>query len=685
MKPSKLYFLMSFLLISTLMWAQKVDFKKAENLLIKGEYFKAMEIYEMAQKSGTKLDLENKKKLARCYYELNKVDKAFELYTEINDTKELTGEDVFFYARTLHKFGFYAEEGGAIEYYQKSLKHGANPIAVNELIKGCQWAMENEMYVPGVVVNPSTLETFGQSFGVQFYKNGLVYSSALQTKTGKNVDKQGMSFLNLYITELDNNGEIKEGKRLFSENLVFPFHVGAISFTSDFNTMYFTRSVLVKGGRNVMKIFSVQYDGKQWGKPVELPINSNDYDCAMPAVSFDDKYLYFVSNKRTDSQGGKDIFVAEIKKNNNFGEIRNLGPDVNTFGDEVFPVISKDNVLYFSSDGHYGFGGLDLFSGEFINGKWTNVKNMLKPYNSNYDDFCYVIDPNDKTRGFLSTNNFGNRESDVIFYVRPRATEKETAKEDDRVVVGLEMIKGTETETETKTVTEPETKIEPDQPVSGLPNLLSSTLTSTFNGTSVSGATIILRETVSGKVIGQSVSDENGRFNIAIPDEYRKEDVEFELEVSKGNEFKPKKMVLNIQEFEELKKSGIALTPIFNDTVLDEISGMVIPYVGNEITPEGFKILDRLATYLLSNPSIVIKLNGHTDARGNRYINLTVSQQVAEKAEMYLKTKGVPDENLIPRGYAERYLINKCKRGKYCTEQEHLENRRVEVVVWRRL
>ncbi|MFT3738956.1 MAG: OmpA family protein [Breznakibacter sp.] len=682
MKPSKLYFLISFMLISTFTWAQKADLKKANNFLTKGEYFKAMEIYELAQKTGLKLDLEAKKKLARCYYELNKVEKAFNLYTEINETKELTGDDVFLYARTLHRFGFYSEEGGAIEYYQKSLKHGANPIVVNELIKGCQWAMENEIYMPGVVVNPSTLETYGQSFGVQYYKNGLVYSSALESKSGKNLDKQGLSFLNLYISDIDENGELKPGKRLFSENLVFDFHVGAISFTSDYNTMYLTRSVLAKGGRNVMKIFSVQFDGKQWGKPMELPINSNDYDCAMPAVSPDDKYLYFVSNKKADSYGGKDIFVAEIKRNNTFGEVKNLGPDVNTFGDEVFPVISKNNVLYFSSDGHYGFGGLDLFSSEFINGKWTNVKNMLKPYNSNYDDFCYVIDPNDKTRGFLSTNNFGSNESDVIFYVRPRTVEKDTkAADEERVVAGLEMLRTADSEKQPVV----ETKPGPEPQIVGLPNQLSSLLTSTFNGTSIGGATVVLKETVTGKVIGQAVSDDNGRFSISIPDEYRKEDLEFELEVFKGDEFKPKKMVLNIQEFEDLKKSGIALTPIFNDAVLDDIGGMVIPYVGNEITAEGYKILDRLAAYLLSNPSIVIKLNGHTDARGNRYINLTVSQQVAEKAEMYLKTKGVPDENMIPRGYAERYLINKCKRGKYCTEQEHLQNRRVEVVVWKRL
>jgi outer membrane protein OmpA-like peptidoglycan-associated protein/tetratricopeptide (TPR) repeat protein len=668
MKPFVIIFFIAFGLVSNNVWAQKGDLKKADSFIQKGEFFKALEVYKLAENSGVKFDLETKKKVARCYYELNNVDKAFELYTDIADY--LTGNDVFLYASTTHRFGFYE---GAIELYEQALKNGENPVLVNELIKGCQWAMENEILVPNVLVNPSTMVSFGQSFGIQYYRNGVVYSSALEGKGGKNVDKQGMSFLNLFYSDLE-NGQIKEGKRLFSENLVFPFHVGAIAFTSDYNTMYFTRSVLVKG-RDLFKIFMVEYNGKEWSKPIELSINSNDYDCAMPAVSPDNKLLYFVSNKKTDSYGGKDIFVCEIKGKNSFGEVRNIGSDVNTFGDEVFPIISKENVLYFSSDTHYGFGGLDIFSAEFVNNKWTNVKNLLKPYNSNYDDFGYVIDPNDNAKGFLSSRNFGNRDADIIFYISPRPEDKSKASDEERIIAGLDMVKK-----------DGETVVEPvkDIPVeTGLPQQVSSVLTSSFNGTAVGGATVVLRETTTGTIIGEAVSDATGKFVIDIPEAYRTADAEFEIEVSKGNEFKPKKVIVNIQEFDDFKKSGISLTPIFNDVVLDDMSDMVIPYVDNEITKDGLAVLDRLAAYLLNNPHVVIKLNGHTEARGNRFINLTVSQQVAEKCELYLISKGVPDENIIPRGYAERYLLNKCKRGKYCTESEHLANRRVEVVVWR--
>ena len=112
---------------------------------------------------------------------------------------------------------------------------------------------------------------------------------------------------------------------------------------------------------------------------------------------------------------------------------------------------------------------------------------------------------------------------------------------------------------------------------------------------------------------------------------------------------------------------------------------MVIPYRGNQMTEEGKRVLDKLAGFLLQNPDVVVKLNSHTEAKGNKYQNLDISQEAAEAAEKYLMMKGVNDENMIPRGYGERYLLNKCKRGVYCEQSEHMNNRRIEVVVWKRL
>ncbi|PZX13070.1 WD40 repeat protein [Breznakibacter xylanolyticus] len=665
-------------LVPLLMGAQKSELKKAEGFYKNGEYFKALENYNASQKLGETFDLETRKKVARCYYYLNNIDKAFETFTELAD--DLSGNDVLLYAITAHKVGFYE---GAIELFEKAKIEGANPVQVNEMIKSCQWALENSDFLP-VLVNPTTAMTFGQSFGINYYEKGVVYSSALEGAGSKNVDKMGRPFMNLYYSDLK-DGQIQETKRLFSEKLVFPFHVGATAFTSDYKMLFFTRAVRVKGGKDVMKIFSVKYDGKDWGNITELYINSDDYDCAHPAISPDNKVLYFVSNRR-GGFGGKDLYSVELKNNNTFGEPKNLGKDINTYGDEVYPVVSKDNKLYFSSDGHYGFGGWDIFMADFINGKWTNVTNMRQPYNSTADDFGYIIDPSNSQWGFLSSNRAGDRIDDVIFYVRPREVEK--VEDEKRPIAGLENLKPVEEPVEPMTppVVPPivDTVQEVIVATPALPNAFASVLKNSSNNEAVAGASVLLKDPVSGAIIGQAYSNADGSFNVPIPVAYQKQDQEFDLIVSKGNEFREKQMIVNIQEFDDIKKNGIILTPIFNDAVLDDISLMVIPYVGEEITAEGLAVIEKLSAYMTQNPNIVVKLNGHTDARGNRYTNLDVSQRVAEKCEQILMGKGIADDNMIPRSYAERYLVNKCRRGVYCDNETHLQNRRIEVVVWRK-
>lgn len=672
----KILFIFTMCVIGSLsVWSQKKELNKAVSYFDRGEYFLSLDFYKQAQDKAAVLDVADKKRIARCYYYLNDIDNAFNAFTELENS--LTGNDVFLYASSIHKFGFYE---GAIDWYEKSKSQGSNPMQVNELINSCRWALENQTLV-GYRVNPSSLATFGQSFGIQYYKDGVVYSSAKEGAS--KLDRQGKAILNLFYSDI-NNGELEEGSRLFSKNLQFPSHVGAISFTSDYKYMYYTKAVRKKNGASGIKIFMVEFNGNDWVNETEISLNSDDYDCAHPTISPDDKFIFFVSNK-SGGHGGKDLYYAERKGPNTFGMVKNLGNDVNTFGDEMFPFAGKDNKLYFSSDGHLGFGGLDIFSAELVNGKWGNVTNLMKPFNSNRDDFGYVIDPKDVTRGFLSSNNFGNNTSDVIFYVR-KSDDAGKSIENTMPIAGLENIVVQQDETPVvspePTVVEPVVAVPLPVVNAALPSALTMAVTSTFNGTAVSGAEIILYDPATSAVVARGFTGANGRSNITIPDKYRVDMQEFELVVSKGNEFISKKMIVNILEIEDLNQGGIMLTPIFNDQVLDDISGMSFSYDGDDLSADATRMLDKLAAYLLSNSSIVVKLNGHTEARGNRIGNLAKSQGMAEKAKAYLVSKGVDGSRLIPRGYGERYLLNKCRRGIYCDPADHAKNRRVEVAVW---
>ena len=212
----------------------------------------ALEYYNKAIEKEAELTNEDKINIARCHYHLNDITTAFSSYVELES--ELKGEDVFYYASCWH------QEGGfeiAISWYEKAKEEGANPLQVKELIKACNWALENQVMDPTVLVNPAGLLIGGQSFGIQYFKDAVVYSSESEGSS-KNVDKQGSKFLNLFTSSML-DGEIQDDKKPFSKNLQFDYHVGATSFTSDYKTMYFTKSVRIRGGDSVITSYSIHY------------------------------------------------------------------------------------------------------------------------------------------------------------------------------------------------------------------------------------------------------------------------------------------------------------------------------------------------------------------------------------------------------------------------------------------
>ncbi len=663
------------LLSFTSAFTQRNELKKAQEFLANEEYFRALEYYDLAKEKGAQFNTQVKLEIARCHYGLKDIQSAFDTYIELQDALE--GIDIVNYASCWHMQGGFDV---AIEWYEKAKKvEGVNPIDMNKLIEACRWAEKNGRLDTTVVVNPETMLVGDVSFGIQYYKNGVVYSA--EKEKSKEVDRSGKGILNLAYLRIE-NGELQEGSQSFSKNLESDSHVGATAFTSDNSRIYYTKPVRIKGGDSRLKIFTAEYDGEDWVNERVLSISSDGYNVAHPAVSNDNKYLYYTSTQR-GGYGGKDLWYAEIKPSGDVGKGQNVGPEINTFGDEEWPYITKDGSLVFASDGHVGFGGLDIFKAERTANGFGNVSNMRRPINSGMDDFGYVINPADNSRGYLSSNRLGSGREDAIFTIAPPLVQEEET--DAPPIFGLDEVPVVDMQAEVPADTTPVVVPEPIPVVdlSMFPASLQTKITSTYNGSIIPGVLVEIRDANDGTLIASGVTGDDGRVSIAIPDEYKKEEQEFEIKFSKGGEFNSKRMIVNIMEVDDINNNGLSLTPIFNDDVLDDIGMMIIPYEGNEITKEGLAVLDELATYLLQNPNIVVKLNGHTEAKGNRYNNLNVSQSIAEKAEQIMISKGINDDQMIPRGYGERYLKNKCKRGVYCSDSEHLINRRIEVVVWR--
>lgn len=665
------------------LFAQKKEFKKARERYEVEDWYNCTKYYDNAKEMGATLDLDDQKKLARCYLELNKIGPAYDIYNEIADN--LTKEELYYYARVQQRFGLFED---AIDWYDKAKKSGALPVSViqvNDMIESCRWALANQGGNPTVLVNPNfTLASMGQSFGVQFYKDKVVYSSVDKntSKENKKVDAFGNPFLNLFMSDVVEDRVVDGTQKSFSANLESPFHVGAISFTSDQKHMFYTKTDDQEG----ITIQVVDEVNGEWlnARDLEFCKGHHEYLIAHPAVSPDNKYLYFVGKiedhtaiygKDVRNYGGMDIYRAEFGDGfDTFKQVENLGPEINTYGNECYPVFNPDGHLYFSSDTRKGFGGLDIFCADYIDGKWQNARNMLKPYNSTADDFCYVQFPDNREKGFLSSSNYGNQDADVIFNVSKMEITQSEAVELPPVfgAEGLDLTSApTQIDLEQKAQV-----IEEEQDLT-----FETTVLSTYYNQVIPEALVVLKEEESDAVIARSMSDEAGRVSFSFSPSYLSGGKEIMIAVSRDG-YNDKELQANQAELAELAQDGIRLTPVFKDEVLDDLSGMVIPYVAERFPAASIEILDKLAAYLVQQPGVTVKLNAHTEAKGNRYGNLDVSQRMAEKAKQYCISKGAKPEQMIPRGYGERYLKNRCHRGVYCTPDQHALNRRIEVVVW---
>ena len=231
-------------------------------------------------------------------------------------------------------------------------------------------------------------------------------------------------FLDLYqVTLTEDDGAVSYGSpsEINGNNVNTEYHEASVAITNDGNTMYFTRDNVNKRqrlkydkkGTTHLKIYKATLEGGQWSNVVELPFNDDIFSTGHPALSPDNKTLYFVSD-RDGGLGQTDIYAVAINDDGTYGEPENLGEKVNTEGREMFPFVAKDSTLYFSSDGHLNLGLLDIFKSDVLKGFRNDPENLGIPYNSGYDDFAYFVN-SDTKKGYFSSNRPNGKGSDDIY------------------------------------------------------------------------------------------------------------------------------------------------------------------------------------------------------------------------------------------------------------------------------
>jgi outer membrane protein OmpA-like peptidoglycan-associated protein/tetratricopeptide (TPR) repeat protein len=402
------------LFLFNLSFAQK---KKADKYFEKGAYAKAIPLYEKAGKKSGDEQQESLIRLADCYRLLSEYKKAEDSYKKALALKGNVAPEVRYnYGYVLKTNNNYSE---ALNQFYAYLEEKPTDGKVTNAIRSCQqikyWQTKAIEYQ---IKNVEGLNTSRSEFCPAVLNNKIVYVGEKQTDfTEFSVSETtGEPYMNVFISKV--NVDQSSGQKPLSSKINTQYHDGPVSFSADGKTLLFTRvdskKKKDKNFVNRAKIFFASGHDTKWGDIKPFPYNSDEYSVAHPCLSADGNYLFFTSDM-PGGLGGKDIWVSK-KNGEGWDKPVNLGPDINTSGDEMFPGMRKDGVLFFASDGLAGFGGLDIFSAREKDGKWLLSRNESMLLNSSADDFsiCFLTD----TTGYFSSNREGGKGKDDIYWFK---------------------------------------------------------------------------------------------------------------------------------------------------------------------------------------------------------------------------------------------------------------------------
>ncbi|WP_231555191.1 OmpA family protein [Cellulophaga sp. Hel_I_12] len=621
--------------------------EKADFYFEKMWYVEAAAFYEMALKDKSNYSFEVLKKAGDAYYFNSNMDKAFYYYDILykNYEEYMSPDNYFKYAHTLKGTGKYGKAKRLMRVYHKMEPNFDTTIDLEN-------ETPNEIVLDNILnaglkfdIKNMEINSKNSDFSPMFYESDkVVYASSKDSSVyaTRKYKWNDQPFLDLYVTTMnEETAELKNAVK-FSKKINSKYHEASVAFSPDNATMYFTRNNYSKklkrdgNGINHLKLYKSVKVGEEWSEATELPFNSDSYSTGHPALSSDGKLLYFVSDM-PGCIGETDIFVVDVLEDGTYSEPRNLGPNINTNKKELFPFIT-DTKLYFSSNGHVGLGGLDIYESSYDVEGFQEAINVGKPVNSNKDDFSYIINEKNQT-GYFASNRPGGKGDDDIYSFKVVPPEKTTK--------------------------------------------------ATIAG--------IVTELVTGDYMPEALVtllDEN---NIKLKEIEIQEDGSFVFEGIEGN----KKYVLRttkdgfiedtkevFAEVDETVQMDVALRRLEERITVEEgirklkTDKIYFNFDAAKIRNDATVALDKLIGTMKEYPSMVIKIESHTDSRGPKAYNLYLSDKRAKATQAYMLAQGIDASRIESAiGYGEERLLNDCDGTVSCTKEKHELNRRSEFII----
>lgn len=619
------------------MYAQKATIKRADKKYDSYAYIDVIQTYEKVALKGYKSE-DMFKKLGNSYYFNANYESASKWYGELFAMNPNVESEYYFrYAQSLKSTGELKKSNQLMaEFYTKSQNDSRGKL----YNKTSNYLDEIKANSGRYNIEDARINSKYSDYGTFVYDNKIYFASARDTGnfSQRKHTWTGEYFTNLYFSSVD-SVKVKKIKN----GLNSKFHEATPVFTKDGKTVYFTRNNYVNGKKgksdkkiNFIKLYQATLQNNKWTNITALPFASDNYSTAHPALSPDERTLYFASDM-PGTLGQSDLYKVSINDNGEFGTPENLGKTINTEGKETFPFVTDENEIYFASDGHPGLGGLDVFAGKLNkDGTISDIQNLGNDINSPQDDFAYVIDPVSRI-GYFSSNKEGGQGSDDIYkFVENKAL---------RCV-----------------------------------QQLSGQITDAVTGAILPESKVTLYENRTEK--NTTITDSNGAYK-------------FEVDCGKTYNVRAEKVEYATQEISITigKLSGktslpIALHPATcKVTVGDDLGkcfGIKMIYFDldkSNIGPQAALDLEKILQVLNNNPTMKLDIRSYTDSRQTHQYNQALSDRRAKSTVSWLIKNGVNANRLTAKGYGETALLNGCSDGVDCTEAEHQMNRRSEFVI----
>ncbi len=708
------------LVLTCTMMAQDVPAKvsRADEKYAGLAFTEALELYLDAYENG-KGNMEYLAvKIANCYRLLGDAANSQEWFNKANKGSKFEPINYLYYGQVLAENERY---DAAVEWYEKFLQNYPNDKRGTLGIESAKRAKMLGSRPPIISINKTNVNTKYSDFGPSFTPDGIVFASNRRNfLTLGFTDKwTGANYLDLYLAGNDGQGGLNAPTLLNgAANTVY--HESNITYSPDGNTLVFTRSQFnpnLFGGHiikssidNVVKLKLMVYtkkDNGKWSEATEFEYNDPNMSYAHPAFSADGKFLYY-SSDRPGGLGGTDIWRSSVS-GSNFGAPENLGPGINTAGQEMFPFVDKSNTLYFSSNGIAGLGGLDIFRAALNpeTNSYVGTANLGRPMNSPSDDFGVVMD-NVSHRGFFSSNRPGGEGSDDIYgfslagsFVELEILDAATHRPIEGATVKMEKqlfatsnangiasspleigkfynftIEATRYKTKVVDIDNNNWPIGSTQYRTvylecDYGNQLRGLVMEEKSKLPVPRATVTLINTIT-KEEKLLVTDASGlyRFDVCPEVEYV---VKAEKEGYTGDEAKisTKGLAIGAEITQNLILKGPPISSV-------EFYNIYFDFDRSNIRKKASPDVQKMYEILSLSKDLRVEIGAHTDSRGTNEYNDRLSQRRANSVVKYLVKRGIAKSRIIPKGYGESQLKNRCSDDVPCSEVEHQANRRVE-------